>query len=184
MKKNNAKAMSVKNQGPVYIECYEALSMSHYAFISDWLLPSLPLKGICFITLFSTKFLFQDLNVLYGLFPFWLWTFAPRASLLKQIFRKFRVFTGAQQLRPTHPQEFPYIPKFLLLYQSDSTLHLNAFRQKPDIHELDQPFTPRPKSSQTIATVTGSVLHSELLRLSTCSGLGRSSSGAYRITIV
>lgn len=70
-------------------------SVSHYAFMPDWLLPSLPLKGLCRITLFSTEFLLEDLNVLYGLFPFWLWTFAPRASLLGQMYRLFRVRTGA-----------------------------------------------------------------------------------------
>jgi hypothetical protein len=40
-----AKAVLVNSSGPVYIECSESLSMSYYAFIPDWLLPSLPMEG-------------------------------------------------------------------------------------------------------------------------------------------
>jgi hypothetical protein len=41
----NARAVLVNCSGPVYIECYISLFMSYYAFIPDWLLPSLPMKG-------------------------------------------------------------------------------------------------------------------------------------------
>lgn len=41
----NAKAVLVNCSGPVYIECFKSLFMSYYAFIPDWLLPSLPMKG-------------------------------------------------------------------------------------------------------------------------------------------
>jgi len=38
------------------------------------------------------------------------------------------------------------------------TLYLNRFREEPAISKFDKPFTPNHKSSDVIATTTGSVL--------------------------
>lgn len=46
--------------------------------------------------------------------------------------------------------------RFIL--RSVHALYLNRFRRKPAISELDWPFTPSVKSSQFLATNTGSAL--------------------------
>ncbi len=45
------------------------------------------------------------------------------------------------------------------------TLYLNRFRGEPAISKFDWPFTPNHNSSNTIATVTGSILQCILLHL-------------------
>ena len=48
------------------------------------------------------------------------------------------------------------------------TLHLNAFRWVRAISRFDWPFTPTHRSSQHFSTWTGSVLHVDIIHLSTC----------------
>ena len=58
--------------------------MSYYAFIIRWLLPSLLPGCYSLKTSFPTQILLWNLSVRSGLFPFRLWTLAPKVCLCLQ----------------------------------------------------------------------------------------------------
>lgn len=130
--------------------------VSYYAFIIRWLLPSLLPGCFRFKTSFPTQRMLGNLSVRSGLFPFWLWTFAPKVCLYsrKKGIRSFFGFSKALgHLYPTSA-----LPPFFLWY----TLYLNRFRRKPAISKFDWLFTPSHKSSPPIATDVSSVLQNVL----------------------
>src|SRR5437763_2892912 len=61
-------------------------------------------------------------------------------------------------------------------------LHLNTFRGEPAISRFDWHFTPTHSSSQPSSTDTGSVLHPEIIRTSTCPWVDHLVSGLLRQT--
>ena len=58
--------------------------VSYYAFIIRWLLPSLLPGCYRLKTSFPTQRMLWNLSVRSGLFPSWLWTFAPIVCLYKK----------------------------------------------------------------------------------------------------
>lgn len=77
--KNAHKTLSVVDLSSVHIWYFFALSVSYYAFIPDWLLPSLSSEGLCKKIPYTTGSTLGNLKKFAGLFSFRLWTFAPKA---------------------------------------------------------------------------------------------------------
>ena len=79
----------------------------------------------------------------------------------------FQAFGVCQELVG---DEAPASNQQLYLLETNTTLHLNAFRGVRAISEFDWPFTPIHRSSQDFSTSTGSVLHSVLPELQPAHG--------------
>jgi len=142
---------------PLHFRCKKARPVSYYAFFKGWLLPSPPPGCHCFHTSFPTEQLLRDLSGRSGLFPFWLWTLAPKVCLL-WLWKSIRSFLGVGKALG-HPYPLSALPLF---HACTITLYLNRFRRKPAISEFDWLFTPTIKSSPSIATDVGSVLQNVL----------------------
>ena len=130
--------------------------VSYYAFIIRWLLPSLLPGCYRLKTSFTTQRMLWNLSVRSGLFPSWLWTFAPIVCLYFLKKRVFGVSLDSVRLWATFTQRVLYPPFFIY------TLYLNRFRRKPAISKFDWLFTPSHKSSPPIATDVSSVLQNVL----------------------
>lgn len=84
--------------------------VSYYAFIIRWLLPSLLPGCYRLKTSFPTQRMLWNLSVRSGLFPSWLWTFAPIVCLYfwKKGIRSFLGFSKALG----HPYPMSALPPF------------------------------------------------------------------------
>ena len=98
-----------------------------------------------------------NLSVRSGLFPFRLWTFAPKVCLHRKNYNVFGVSLDLVRLWAPFTQRVLYP---VVVYY---TLYLNIFRRKPAISKFDWLFTPIHKSSPPIATDVSSVLQNRLI---------------------
>lgn len=125
----------------------KARSMSCYAFLRGWLLPSLPVDCYRKITSFNTRLQFRNLSLRSGLFPSWVATLARPLCLCLGGFALFVVSLGSVKLWATltHGELYPGIPRteglvFVLgekIPRFYNTLYLNKFRWIPAISEFD-----------------------------------------------
>lgn len=131
--------------------------MSCYAFIIRWLLPSQLEECLCSPIFFSLNLKLKALFISLGCFPLDKEPSRSMSDSTKQMSR-LRSFLKLSKIKnpPHHKSALP--PDISLICR----LYFNIFRRKPAIPEFDQPFTPNHKSSQSIATDTGSVLKTSL----------------------
>jgi hypothetical protein len=161
---------------PFHFRCKKARPVSYYAFFKGWLLPSPPPGCHSSITAFSTKWLLWDLSVRSGLFPFRLWTLAPKVCLYILNWIAFGVSLGLVKALG-HPNPLSALPRTIIYIRSTSI----DFAEN-QLFEFVWPFTPRHRSSPHFATYVGSVLQAALADSSTCPYLDHSISGQMNIT--
>jgi len=139
--------------------------VSSYAFLRRWLLPS-PLPGCHGAqTTFPTERRLGNLSLRSGLLPSRPWILHPWSVYDSSDSWRIGSFPGLGQALG-HPH-----PKSALPHQGKGTaLYLNRFRRKPAISKFDWLFTPRHKSSPSIATEVSAVLHFPLRKLQPAHG--------------
>lgn len=176
-RKRNAKAGEVNCFGPENVECFFSLSLSSYAFMPEWLLPSLSEERFWKKTFVSTGQLFWDLFVLWGFFPFWLRTFAPRVFLLKKRFWNLLFSRERSSLDPPVLMNSPKFRKNII--QSWTEIHFAKNQICASLMSLSllDPSHPRLLPQSRVRSSSG-----DILSPSTCSGLDRLPSDALRIT--